>query len=131
MSYGVWRKRGKGWATIEIDSPWNCTMYDLERYNARSYKALKTLVEKHIDSDRFNWGIGEENPAALRFIANQRKNGRYVIEYNVGGGEHTTWFAFDDFDCLQNAMAKNYMKPMSQEWIDLLSYAERKTGVQI
>ena len=23
MSYGVWRKRGEGWKSLEIDSPWN------------------------------------------------------------------------------------------------------------
>lgn len=131
MSYGVWKKRGKGWATLEIDSPWNCTMQDLERYNARTYKTVKTLARKHIDSDIYNWGIDEENPTTLRFIANQRKNGRSVIEWDVGGGEHTTWFAFDDLDSLQNAMVKNYMKPMSEDWINLLAYAQRKTGRQI
>ena len=126
MSYGVWRKRGKGWATVEIDSPWNYTMYDL-RYDKKStYDALWSKVHRWR-----GWVGGSDNPTALSFLVRHTEKGRTVIEWCVGGGEHCTWFAFDDLDSLQNAMEKNYMQPMSEDWVNLLAYAKRKTGGQI
>ena len=128
MSYGEWRKRGKGWATVEIDSPWNYTMHDLRYDKKGTYNALMSKINSHF---RTMWVSNGENPTALSFLVRHEKKGRTVIEWCVGGGEHCTWFAFDDLDSLQNAMEKNYMQPMSEDWINLLAYAQRKTGEQI
>ena len=128
MSYGEWRKRGKGWATVEIDSPWNYTMYELQHDKKSTYKSLWSKIRNHF---RDIWARESDNPTALSFLIRHEKKGRTVIEWCVGGGEHCTWFAFDDLDSLQNAMEKNHMQPMSEDWVNLLAYAKRKTGGQI
>ena len=41
MSYGIWRKRGQGWCSIEIDTPGNGTqLYELKYENELSHKLL-------------------------------------------------------------------------------------------
>ena len=93
MSYGVWRKRGKGWSSIEIDSPWNETMYDLERYNPERYKSLKSQTGAD----------GEDNPHYAQWSYGQERKGR-TIEHLPTDGEHGISVAFDNEEARAVAM---------------------------
>lgn len=122
MSYGEWRKRGKGWATLEIDTPSHYTVYDLKSYNPSAYARITSMMS-NFTGETFHEDY--DNPTAVSFHIRHAKKGRNVLSWNVGGGEHSTWFAFDNSNALQDAMAANYMKPMSEEWLELLAYASR------
>jgi hypothetical protein len=93
MSYGVWRKRGKGWASIEIDSPWNYTFYDLEQWNPNSYKALKSKTGED----------GLSNPHYCQWEHTQNKHCRQIVDLPTGG-EHTLTVAFDDDEAYARAL---------------------------
>jgi hypothetical protein len=125
MSYGEWRKNGKGWATLEIDSPWNATLNDLQYYEDAKYRAVCSLIDRNGGSSTWR---GSDNVAAIRFEIRHEAKGRQVIGWNVGGGEHTTWFAFDSIEALKVAMLKNYVKDGDEDWNGILNLAERKAA---
>jgi len=77
MSYGIWRKRGQGWCSIEIDTPFFLT------HNS-------TLV----DSNQLRWELNQ--------VKNQPQ--RTIVEYCPGGGEHVRWIAYDDAAALDRAL---------------------------
>lgn len=91
MSYGVWKKRGDGWATLEIDTPSNRDFWDMERNNPAKLNRLRKDCE--------NVGIYFDtyycDPNQLRWECTQKKKGLTVIDWNIGGGEHHTWIAYD------------------------------------
>lgn len=45
MSYGEWRKRGKGWTSLEVDSPWNSDEW-------RGNETQRRWLERHRAKDR-------------------------------------------------------------------------------
>lgn len=93
MSYGVWRKRGKGWSSIEIDSPWNYTFYDLEDCDEKAYKALKSKTGCY----------GEDNPHHAQWDYGQKRKGRKFV-YLPTGGEHKLTIAYDDDEAYARAL---------------------------
>ena len=103
MSYGVWKKRGKDWASIEIDSPWNYNLYELERYEPQKLERLKKDAERQdLYCDMY-----ASNPHQLRWEIGQSKKDRKVVSWHVGGGEHETWFAYDNIEALKAALIAN------------------------
>ena len=123
MSYGEWRKNGKGWATLEIDSPWNATLIDLSYYEDKKYRAVCSLIERSGESSCWRHS---DNVSAIRFEIRPEAKGRTVIGWDVGGGEHTTWFAFDSLNALKDAMTKNHVQ--AEDWSKILNLAERKAA---
>lgn len=89
MSYGVWRKHGKGWSSIEIDSPWN--------YYGKPGKPAPEDV----------WKSSQERMHPFRKI----------VSYYFYGGEHQTWIAFDSTDALIGAMNKLHVSNEDREQV--------------
>ena len=106
MSYGIWRRRGKGWCSIEIDTPGNdLTMCELERRDETAYKILKgCLRAEWIEFDEYYSDVHQ-----LRREYNQTKKQpqRKIVSYCPGGGEHVRWIAYDDRYCLLEAMRRD------------------------
>jgi hypothetical protein len=101
MSYGEWKSRGKNWAHLEVDSPWNWTFDKWESQNVfdarekanRSFRSLELKWEKFNlwDIESINW---ESNPTVAKFIAYQAGvKGRIIVR--IENGCHEEWFAFD------------------------------------
>lgn len=95
MSYGVWRKRGKGWSSIEIDSPWNYTFHDMADRDDKKATSLKRRI-----GCSYN-----DNPHYGQWSYTQEKNGRQIIDLPTDG-EHTLSVAYDDAESLQFALKK-------------------------
>ena len=110
MSYGTWNKRGKGWCSVEIDSPWNGEhMNDLRDRSPAGYGFLNTQLER-LDRE---WSY-DDDVVALRFEANHRLKGRIVVRWDFSGGEHITWIAFDDAKAALAAIAKHTDCPIER-----------------
>ena len=91
MSYGIWRKRGQGWSSIEIDGLEDSVgwLYDYEEKHGK--QARENLQDKikdaHIeyegDKNYVTWALG------------QRKKGYNIMELDQGS-EHGLWIAYAD-----------------------------------
>ena len=103
MSYGRWTKRGIGWCSVEIDSPWNGECLDSLR--SRSPRAHGFLISQ-LERAEIRYGTFEDDVASLSFEARHRLNGRDVARFEKGGGEHTTWVAYDSVDALKRALKR-------------------------
>lgn len=103
MSYGVWRKRGKGWSSIEVDSPWNYDFYDLESRNESSFNALKSNM-KNQEIGRYDC---HNNPHIAQWMVGQSKKNRIIRELPTGG-EHVLLYSFNmlDRDTEQQALER-------------------------
>ena len=105
MSYGIWRKRGKGWCSIEIDTPGNGTsLLDMKYKDPVGYRILVGGLDKH-DVD-YSVMFGNDDFHQLRWELNQTKSQpqREIVSYCPGGGEHVRWIAYDDEDSLLAAL---------------------------
>ena len=99
MSYGVWKNRGKGWSSIEVDSPWNSTLYDLKRVNERAARRLEADCERE--------GVSEDNPHIARWLCGQQAKNRTITDgHYFGGGEHVTYIAYEDLAAFNRACTK-------------------------
>lgn len=123
MSYGIWRKRGTGWCSIEVDSPWNGTsVSDLSYDNPVAHGFLTRSLDKH--------GIAfddmDDDVTILRWLVNQRSNQpqRKIIGRYFGGGEHCTWIAFDDIDALNDALFRHGITGEDKEAAHMLAMVE-------
>ena len=114
MSYGTWSKWGKGWASIEIDTPGGLLGHaELQEYHNDSksedklgsyYFLIKGMdkhgVEYHEASDvnHLKWELNQV----------RRHPYRKRITYTPGNGEHQRWVAFDNTDALNLAITEKY-----------------------
>lgn len=120
MSYGIWRKRGQGWCSIEIDSP---AVDDCDKNTLRSYKEeckqarkigsywmLIRSLERHQILDLAGHD-GSDDIHYIRWVLNQtRKQPQRSIAWTwPGAGEHIRWIAFDDEDALNEARGINFV----------------------
>ena len=102
MSYGIWRKRGQGWCSIEIDTPGNGTqLYELKYENKLSHKLLVSglrnndiVFDDYCDYYQLRWELNQ--------VKNQPQ--RTIVEYCPGGGEHVRWIAYDNDAALHRAL---------------------------
>lgn len=118
MSYGVWKKRGKGWRSIEIDGAGNDAFYQWQdysrRYSENSAKALKKkarnlgvpcslslLTEYPVDDINF-----------IRWAIAQLKRGWLMAQCDTGC-EHSLWISYADDESL--AKAKEALGAMAQK----------------
>jgi hypothetical protein len=119
MSYGVWRRRGKGWSSIEVDSPWNYDFYNLEERSESSFNVLKSNMKSQELSkmDCF------DNPHIAQWMVGQRKKKRLIRELPTGG-EHVLLYSFDmwDRDSEQKALEK------LKDHYDIDEYEKLKEG---
>ena len=102
MSYGIWRKRGQGWCSIEIDTPGNGTqLYELKYENKLSHKLLVSglrnndiVFDDYCDYYQLRWELNQ--------VKSQPQ--RTIVEYYPGGGEHVRWIAYDNDAALHRAL---------------------------
>ena len=102
MSYGIWRKRGQGWCSIEIDTPGNATqLYELKYENELSHKLLVSglrnndiVFDDYCDYYQLRWELNQ--------VKSQPQ--RTIVEYYPGGGEHVRWIAYDNDAALHRAL---------------------------
>ena len=97
MSYGIWKKRGKGWSSIEIDTPgngetlrsvgWAADWDDNRRYN--NYVSRFNRILGHASHS--------DDLASLIWEANivEKHPSWHIASFCPGGGEHVQWIAFD------------------------------------
>lgn len=95
MSYGVWRRHGKGWSSIEIDSPWNYDMFNLQSYNEAAYERL--IKRPDVDYS--------DNPHEIQWSDTQKRKG-WAIEEMPTGGEHVLYIAYKDIESRERAIQK-------------------------
>lgn len=99
MSYGVWKKRGKNWSSIEIDGAGRDASYQFEEYSRRYGESLAKCLKKAAQ----NLGIpcstslwaddAYDDFYFLRWATSQLKRGWEVYEADTGS-EHSLWFSF-------------------------------------
>lgn len=117
MSYGIWRKHQtqEGWSSIEIDSPHRSQIseiratgewaqsYDPER---KEWYALRSKMRWY--NDQSFWGnvTEDDNPDWFKWAYYQRKKypNRFFHGYAFGGGEHITWFSYDNLKSLLHCL---------------------------
>ena len=99
MSYGIWKKRGRGWSSIEIDGMENDTTW-LYEYEAKhgeqarknlEYKIRNACIEYEGDKNYVTWALG------------QRKKGYNIMELDQGS-EHGLWIAYADENAKNDAL---------------------------
>ena len=128
MSYGIWRERGKGWCSLEIDCPHNHTLieYKFHCYDEGkqgSYWILKNSLDRH----QVNYS-DDDNPEYLKWLINQVRNQpkRTIAYLNPGGGEHLRWVAYDDETALNQAFDGRSGSPEEVSVIHYEGYIGRK-----
>ena len=98
MSYGEWRKRGKGWSSLEIDSPWKHGLF--EAYPLVEEETVNRMVR---EAEKLDVPV-HENPSQLRFAIHAAKNGvrKYMPRMiaKMSAGCHETWVSFQDAEAL-------------------------------
>lgn len=117
MSYGIWRKRRKNWATIEIDSPhkesesvgqlrWESLTQECWRHEQAKTKmnTLKREARKYLKG--FKEDDWDANVDQLNWEIYQRKTfpHRRIYQVNIGGGEHVHWISFCSRASLYDAL---------------------------
>lgn len=119
MSYGVWKKKNKkaGWSSIEIDTPTVGEVGDI-RYRGenaesgsrdrRQWSSLKGRIKKYKETASRLERQGHRSPdhryiddrdvEELKWDMYQSETypHRYHGSYSFGGGEHHTWFSYDN-----------------------------------
>lgn len=91
MSYGIWKKRGQGWSSIEIDGIENSVdwLYDYE--DKHGEKARENLEYKIRDANIHY--KGDKN--YVTWALTQRKKGYDIMELDQGS-DHGLWIAYAD-----------------------------------
>lgn len=105
MSYGIWRKSGRGWSTIEIDTPGNRgeRLFDLKFDSPVSFRILHSQLR----SSSLRWSE-DDDYHYLRWRIGQEKKRRKVVNFCPGGGEHIIWIAYETEVALQEALRKTH-----------------------
>lgn len=87
MSYGVWRKRGKGWSSFEIDGN------DDWRWSRMPEARRKSLLRRASEYGLHNadW----DDPSYIVWRIGQLDKGRTVVEVRTGG-DHALFVAYTD-----------------------------------
>lgn len=103
MSYGEWKSRGKGWASLEIDSKWNFTFDDIDRYDTDRTKANRVyqdLTRKN-SYERQDGNMGcrmslswSSNPTEKKFYGYQGLDKGWTI-ITINRDSHEKWIAFN------------------------------------
>jgi hypothetical protein len=116
MSYGIWRRRGKGWCSIEIDSPGNsgCSVQDAQW--DKSKMLTVTLLESGCDEYGVEFN-GDRDFKQVQWELGQRKNQpqRSIVTYS--NGEHQTMIAADNDEALTAALNKLEETPEQRNWV--------------
>lgn len=137
MSYGVWKKNNKkeGWSSIEIDTPTGSGVVSDMRYRGekvgwtesesgtsdrRQWSSLKGRIKKYKKTAQRLERQGHRCPdhryiddrdvEELKWDMSQSEShpDRYHGSHSFGGGEHHTWFSYDNvfsLVCLLNVHA--------------------------
>ena len=111
MSYGVWKRRGKGWSSIEVDSPGNgASLYDLQDMDPVRYKNLiyrlnrAGLQYSHMDDyNQLAWEQGQITRYPSRGIRSFSRS------------DHSVMIASDDKDVMAQAMKTLGLEPEDLE----------------
>jgi len=101
MSYGVWRKRGKGWSSIEIDSPHNGPLGG-EITHMKYNHQLRHLFRKA--NILCGW---DDNLDERRWYANIVINHPLWKVVREDLGDHVKWTAYDP-SCAPSTIKLNF-----------------------
>ena len=109
MSYGIWRNRGNGWSSIEIDSPGIGARQAWMWY--ASIKGEKKAVAKKKSYIRQGLGCSEylfsdgvyDDTNFLTWASNQVRKGWHIHELDTGT-EHFIWLAVADNSKIPQAL---------------------------
>ena len=109
MSYGVWKKHKKneGWSSIEIDTPPMGETAQGKGLQSRIVKYEKNLSRIKSSGHRMPvQSIEDRNLDELKWDMYQRETypNRFHDSYSFGGGEHRTWFSYDNVLGLMHAL---------------------------
>lgn len=118
MSYGVWKKRGKGWSSIEIDGAGNGASYQWEDYSRRYGESLAKLLKKQARNLGIPCSLSLHMDDAtddfyfIRWAVSQLKRGWQMVECDTGC-EHSLWISYIDDESL--AKAKEALGALAQK----------------
>lgn len=109
MSYGIWRKRGQGWSSIEIDGAGRDARRQWAEYarnygesiaesKKRGYCKQRLKCSPALDSDYLH-----DDFYYLQWASNQKKKGWTLYEME-SRGDHTMWIAVAPNGSIQEAM---------------------------
>ncbi len=98
MSYGIWKKRGKGWSSFELDG---CDDWKWQRMpEARRNYLLRKAREAGLN------GASYHDPAFVVWYVGQRDRGRVVVGVDTKS-DHALWIAYADDQARAAAAAAN------------------------
>lgn len=109
MSYGVWKKRGKGWSSIEIDGAGRDACYQWESYAKKYGKNFAEMAKKTARSLGVQCSTslysenGEDDFHYVRWATSQLKRKWKIVSCETGG-DHSLWISYENEEGLKRAM---------------------------
>ena len=111
MSYGVFRKRGNGWCSVEIDTPGGVFGHEsMDGYMGDCYSRDRVgsywMLVRGLDRHGIGWD-DRSDTSLVKWLLSQKRTQpqRKIAYYSPGLGEHGRWIAFNDQEALENALA--------------------------
>ncbi|MGA0336713.1 MAG: hypothetical protein ACO3LD_10705 [Luminiphilus sp.] len=95
MSYGIWRKRGKDWASFELDG---CDSW--------RWRKIPETKRRKIQSKALKLGVlwpESHDPSFVVWFVGQRDKWRTVREVNTRG-DHRLWISHENESALAAAL---------------------------
>ncbi len=111
MSYGVWKKRGKGWSSFEIDG---CDDWRWDRIPESRRKHLRKRAMK----EGMNFPLGLD-PSYVVWYIGQIDRGRTVVSVNTMS-DHCLYIAFRGEEEKEKALRANGSLNLKGERIPLV-----------
>jgi hypothetical protein len=111
MSYGVWRERGKGWSSIEIDGAGRDADRQWSQYADKNGKEMAKATKerarsKGLGCDRSIYGNDcEDDYYYIVWGLNQLRKRRTIYAVPTGS-EHSLWLAVDNRETIETALEK-------------------------
>ena len=129
MSYGVFRKRGKGWCSIEIDTPSGVTGHaSMDGYMGDCYSSDKVgsywMLVRGLERYQIGWD-SHSDASLLKWLLSQKRtqSQRKIAYYSPGLGEHGRWIAFNDEEALGNALDATEASENDRERVLLTTFS--------
>lgn len=107
MSYGIWKQQGRGWSSIEIDTPGNhSTPIDEWRHHPRLKTKIASLNSRARKID-FSLDLIYGDYYLQNWMVNQISRGRTLIDHPGDSmGEHVRIYSVTSRDALERALDK-------------------------
>lgn len=105
MSYGVWKKRGKGWSSFEIDGSdqWSDQWGWGQMPAVRAKSIQKRACVQGWTSE---WTLDHQDASYVVWRVGQHERGRQVSEVCTGG-DHRLFISYSDDQSKEKALRAN------------------------